>query len=199
MWNVSEHLVPFFGLVALIIGAQAFRHRLQYARLRGDAGRLRGALAISLQALRKLYEDNLVVLDGGRPPLVSGRNQISLLRQQLGRLISLDKSEIEAVLVASIAAEEVETAMAIAGRRVRGVAFTVPEGKFARGKLESTIMQACSKLESAERLLTPSGTRRDVGSTEDATIIEFATHALRNKRHQIATAPAQERAPTNAP
>ena len=117
MWNGSDHLAPFLGMAVLIIGAQAFRHHLQYARLRGDAARLRGALAISLQALRKLYEDNLVVLAGGRPPLISGRSRITLLRQQLARLVSLSAGEIEAVLGASIAAEEVETAMAIAGRK----------------------------------------------------------------------------------
>jgi len=191
--TVSDHLGQLCCMAVVIIGVQAFRHRVQCERLCGDARRLRGALTISLQALRKLYEDNLVVLAGGRPPLISGRNQIGLLRLLLGRLISLDESEIEAVLAASIAAEEAETAMAIAGKRVRGVAFTVPEGNFARGRLESALMQACSKIETAERLLTPSGMRRDARASEGAAVIEFATHALQSKRRRFAGAPAPAR------
>jgi hypothetical protein len=187
--TVSDHLGQLCCMALLIIGVQAFRHRVQYERLCGDARRLRGALTFSLRALRKLYEDNLVVLAGGRPPLISGRNQIALLRLHLGRLICLDVGEIEAVLAASIAAEEAETAMAIAGKRVRGVAFTVPEGSLARGRLESVLMQACSKMEAAERLMTPSEMRRDARAFEGASVVEFATHALRSKRRRLAEAP----------
>jgi hypothetical protein len=154
LWTVSEHFGPLCLMAAIIFGSQAFTRRIQHERLRAEAGRLRGALTVSLRSLRTLHKANLRVLAGGRPPLISGRQQMNLLRPQLGRLISLDQPEIEAVIAATIAVEAVETAMAIAGKTVGGVAFTVPDGE-AKGMLESALLQACSMLETAEVLMTP--------------------------------------------
>jgi hypothetical protein len=71
-------------------------------------------------------------------------------------LISLDQAEIEAVIGACIAVEAVETAMAIAGKAVGGVAFTVPDGEESRARLTSALRQACSLLDAADALMTPS-------------------------------------------
>jgi hypothetical protein len=157
-------------MAVLMVGSQAFARRVQDERLRGEARRLRSALIISLKAIRILYRGNLGVLVGGGSPLISGRNQLNLFRLHFGRLISLDQPEIEAVLAASIAAERVETAMAIAGKTVGGVAFTVPEGDESRGMLESALMQACSMLETAEGLMTPTGRWHDERTSEDEAV-----------------------------
>jgi hypothetical protein len=159
-----EHIGQLCFMAMVIFGSQGFTRRAQRERTRLEAQRLRGALTVSLQALRKLYEDNLRVLAGGRPPLMSGRHQMGLLRTQLGRLIALDQSEIEAVLAASIAAEGAEAIMAIGGKAVAGVAFTVPTGDEERGILQSSLMQACAMLEAAEILMTGTGKVDDAAS-----------------------------------
>jgi hypothetical protein len=165
--TISEHFGPIFFMAALMVGSQAFARRVQQERLRDEVRRLRSALTVSLKALRKLYEDNLGILAGGGLPLISGRNQINLFRIHFGRVISLDQCEIEAVLAASIAAERVETAMAIAGRPVGGVAFTVPEGGEARGMLKLALMLASSMLSAAEHVMTPTGGWRDERTSKD--------------------------------
>src|SRR5208283_2365372 len=116
----------------------------------------------------KLYEDNLTSLSGGERPLISGRNQINLLRTQLGRLTSLEPPEIEAVMAASIAAERAETEMAIAGRKVDGVAFWIPKKNEAQVIIESTLREVCSMLGAAEELLNPNGARRGESASEIA-------------------------------
>ncbi len=193
MWNAVDHFSPFYLMAVLIIGAHVFRHLIGYGRLRSDARRLRAALSTNLRALRILYEDNLGVIAAGGPRLISGRHQIGLLRLHLGRLISLDESEIEAVLTASIAMEQAETAMAIAGKAVAGVAFMVPEEDVARSKIESALLQVCSKLEAAEHLLTSSAMLREERVPADETVIESATHALRSTRWQLPATLAQAR------
>jgi hypothetical protein len=181
--TISEHFGPIFFMVAVMVGSQVFARRVQQKRLRDEVWRLRSALTVSIKALRRLYEGNLRVLAGGGPPLISGRNQIILFRIHFGRLISLDQCEIEAVLDASLAAERVETAMAIAGKIVGGVAFTVPEGDEARGMLESALMQACSMLATAEEVMTPMGRRRDERTTEEAALSENdKAHAIQSVR-----------------
>jgi hypothetical protein len=165
--TISEHLGPVFFMAVLMVGTQAFARRVQHARLHDEASRLRSALAISLQALRILYQGNLGVLIDRGSPLISGRNQINLFRLHFGRLISLNQSEIEAVIAASIAAERVETAMAIAGKSVGGVAFAVPDGDDLRGMVESALLQACALLETAEGLMTPSGKWHDERIPQD--------------------------------
>ena len=153
--GATERYGGFICMAAIIFGAQAVGRWAQRGRVRDEARRLRGAVALSLRALRNVYEHNLAVLAGGRPPLISGRNQIALLRVLLGRLLSLHQPEIEAVMAAAIAAEAAETAMGVAGTPLRGVAFKVPESINAIGPVGSALSQACSALEFAEGLVVP--------------------------------------------
>ncbi len=155
MWSLSEHLVQFSFMAAIIWGAQAFARRAHHGRASREARRLRIALGIGLSALRELYEADLASLSGGERPLISGRNQINLLRTQLGRLTSLEPPEVEAVMSASIAVERAETEMAIAGQKVGGVTYLVPQKKDAGGFVASALQEACSMLRSAEELLNP--------------------------------------------
>lgn len=156
MWSTTfEHFFQLCGMAAIILSARVFSLRAQGDRLRGEARRLRSALTISLAALRGHYEENSGVLSGGKLPLISGRNQINLLRTQLGRLTCLDPPEIEAVMAASVAAERAETEMARSGGRSGGVAFSIPETRELRTLLRSTLRDACSALQIAEKLLNP--------------------------------------------
>lgn len=165
--TVLEHLCPLFTMGVIVFGSQALARRFQNDRQRDESQRLRSALTISLTALRKLYESNLGVLAGQKPPLISGRTQIVLLRLHFGRLMSLDQPEIESLWAASIAVEELETAMAVAGKTVGGVAFTLPEAHEAREALKSALMQACSRLETAESLMAVAGKRSELQSSKD--------------------------------
>jgi len=180
-----DHFGQIGMMAVLLIGIHAFRQRAQAEKLRGDARRLRCALSMSLQALRKLYEANLVVLAGGRPPLIAGRNQINLLRTQYSRLTSLEEPQTEAVWRASIAAEAAETAMAVSGKALGTAGFIVPEEAEIRDMLESALRQACATLEAAETLLTPTEMPRDERTAEGAAVIPFATHPLRSKRRPL--------------
>lgn len=155
MWSLSEHFVQLSFMAAIIWGAQALARRAHHGRVSHEARRLRTALGIGLSALRELYEDNLVRLSGGERPLISGRNQITLLRTQLGRLTSLEPAEIEAVMAASIAVERAETEMAIAGEKVGGVAYSIPEKNEAKEIIESTLREVCARLGTAEDLMSP--------------------------------------------
>jgi hypothetical protein len=154
-WNLSEHLFQLFFMVTIVLGSQAISRRAQRERVHDEARRLRVALSINLKALRNLYQDNSDSLRGGRLPLISSRNHINLLRTQLARLTSLDSPEIEAVMTANIAAERAETGMAIAGKKVEGVAFTIPADAAARAILMTTLRETCSALAAAEDLLNP--------------------------------------------
>lgn len=160
LWTAFEHFSQLFFMAAIILGSHALSRRTHRERVQHDSRRLRSALTISLPALRKLYEDNLSILSGGERLLISGRNQINLLRTQLGRLTSLDPPEIEAVMAASIAAERAETAMAMVDKKVSGVAFIISGNLEAKKILESSLRDVCSMLESAEELLDPHGTLR---------------------------------------
>jgi hypothetical protein len=156
MWSTTfEHFFQLCGMAAIVLSARVFSHRAQGDRVRGEARRLRSALTIGVAALRRHYEENLRSFSGGKLPLISGRNQINLLRTQLGRLTFLDPPEIEAVMAASVAAEMVETEMARSGNRSGGVAFTIPEARELRTLLGSTLRDACSALQFAEKLLNP--------------------------------------------
>jgi len=142
-------------MAAILLGAQAFSRRANARRARAEAQRLRHALAVGLPALRKLYEDDLAAFSRSDLPVASGRNQIGLLRTLFGRLLSLDSPEIEAVMAASIAAERVETAMAIGGVKVGGAGFTIPKKHEAREALRAALREACQLLIAAEEILTP--------------------------------------------
>src|SRR5665213_2864064 len=137
LWTTFERFFQFFFMAAVILGSHALSRRTHRDRVHREARRLRSALTISLPALRILYEGNLSILAGGERLLISGRNQINLLRTQLGRLTSLDPPEIEAIMAASIAAERAETEMAIADRKVGGVAFTISGNSEAKTILKS--------------------------------------------------------------
>jgi hypothetical protein len=180
-WTAFEHFSQIFFMAAIILGSHALSRRTHRERVHHDARRLRSALTISLPALRKLYEDNLSILSGGERLLISGRNQINLLRTQLGRLTSLDPPEIEAVMAASIAAERAETAMGIADRKIGGVACIISGNHEAKKILESTLREVCSMLETAEELLNPHGTPRQekpsaVPPTREPDIDEVGAH-----------------------
>jgi hypothetical protein len=159
-------------MALIIFGSQAFGRRIQNDRQRDETRRLRSALTISLTALRKLYECNLGVLAGQGPPLISGRTQINLFRLHFGRLMSLDQPEIESLLTASISVEEAETAMALAGKTVGGVAFMLPEADEAKGTLKSALMRACSMLESAESLMTLAGKGSEHKSSKNQAAVQ---------------------------
>ena len=161
MWSLSDHLVQLSCMAMIVWGAQAFARRAHHRRVSREARRLRSALHIGLSALRKLYEDNLAEPSAGERPLISGRNQINLLRTQLGRLTSLEPLEVEAVMAACVAAEGVETEMAIAGRKVGGAAFWIPrKNEAARAVTESALRAVCAALRSAEELLNSNGMPR---------------------------------------
>jgi hypothetical protein len=161
MWSTTfEHLFQLCGMAAILWGSRAFSVRTQGERTRREGQRLRMALAISLQALHNHYENNLRISSGGKMSLSSGRNQINLLRTQLGRLTLLDTPEVEAVMAASVAAEVAETQMIRSGSRSGGSAFTIPEGPVARTLPRSTLRDACSALQAAEELLNSNYTVR---------------------------------------
>jgi len=159
MWSTAfEHFFQLCGMAAILWSFRAFSLRTQGDRIRGDGQRLRRALTISLRALRKHYEDNLGIFSGEKPPLSSGRNQINLLRTQLGRLTLLDPPEIEAVMAASVAAEVVETEMTKFRSRTAEVTLAIPERRELRTLLRSTLRDACSALQAAEELLNSNDT-----------------------------------------
>jgi len=96
------------------------------------------------------------VLSSGKPNLTSGRNQIALLRTQLGRITTcLHALEIEAVMTACVAMEKVETHMTVGGRKGEGALLCVPANVEAKAMLSAAIREACSMLVAAEELLQP--------------------------------------------
>jgi hypothetical protein len=158
MWSTTfEHFFQLCGMAAILWGSRAFSLRTQGDRTRAEGERLRRALTISIKALHKHYEDNLVSFCCEKLPLSSGRNQINLLRTQLGRLTLLDPPEIEAIMAASVAVEVAETEFARCGGRGRagGAAFAIPEKPELRTVLRSALRDACSTLRAAEELLNP--------------------------------------------
>jgi len=176
-WTVCGQVVQLSLMAAIILSSQASARRAQSRaqtdRVRDEARRLRSVLIISLPALRTHYEDNLGILSRGKLPLISGRNLINLLRTQLGRLTTLDPPEIQAVIAASIAAERAETAMAIAGKKIGDVAFTISDNNAARGMLSLKLRAACSMLGAAEEILRPPGVLPDCETDTD----EFSAYA----------------------
>lgn len=159
-----EHASQFVIFGSLIFGSQALARRAQTRRSRSEAERLRTMLRLGLRGLRDLYGENLRLLANKEGPLLSGRNQIALVRIQFGRLVSLeDAAEIEAVLSASLAVEAAEAAMAVTGKSTGGVAFTLSSDGDAE-LVKQPLMNACAMLDAAGALLAP--TRR---SGNDAT------------------------------
>jgi hypothetical protein len=157
MWTASDHLFQLVIMLVVILSAQAIARRAHRKRVLDEIRRLRVALAIVLAALRELYEDDLAILARGELAVISGRNRINLLRTQLTRLTSLETSEVEALMTACVAAECVETDMAIYGKKIGGVAYTIFSGKEARPTLESRLRESCAALLAAEELLRPPG------------------------------------------
>jgi hypothetical protein len=176
-WTVCGQIVQLSLMAAIILSSQASSRRAQSRaqtdRVRDEARRLRSALAVSLPALRTVYEDDLCILSGGKPPLISGRSLINLLRTQLGRLTTLDPAEIQAVMAASIAAERAETEMAIAGKKIGDVAISLSDDRAAREVLSLRLRAACSMLGAAEEILTPPGIVADRATDCD----EFVANA----------------------
>jgi hypothetical protein len=157
MWTdvaaVSDRFSQFAFMAVIIFGSHAIARRAQNRRVLEDARRIRAALGISLRALSELYEDNLRLLASGDGSLLSGRNQVQVLRILLGRVVSLQEGEIEAVLAANIALEAAETAMAVAGKPLGAVAFTLPADGSAVETVKQPLLYACVTLEAAQTLL----------------------------------------------
>ena len=160
-WTATDHFFQLVLMLTVVLSAQAFGRRANNRRLLREAQHLRVALAIAIAALRKLYEANLTIVASAGNSLLSGRNQITLLRSQLGRLISLDMHEVEAVMRACCAAERVETEMAGSSKKAGGVHHPVaPDNDAERQILESTLRETCALLLDAEQLLAFSGSAK---------------------------------------
>lgn len=156
MWTASDHIFQLGIMLTVILGAQALARRATRKRLRAEARRVRIALAVGLEALRKVHEDNLGLLTADGQPLLSGRNQIHLLRAQLGRLAILEDVEVEAVMTACVAAERAETEIAVTSRKTGAVGITLlPDNPAARQRLAPMLQETCSSLLAAEQLLRP--------------------------------------------
>lgn len=157
MWTdvaaVCDRFSQLAFMAVIIFGSHAIARRAQDRRVREEARRIRAALGVSLQALWELYQDNLRLLSSGSRQLLSGRNQVQVLRIQLGRLVTLQEGEIEAVLAANIALEAAETAMAVAGKPLGGVAFTVSADGSADEAVKQPLLHVCAILEAAQALL----------------------------------------------
>lgn len=157
MWTdlaaVCDRFSQLAFMAVIIFGSHAIARRTQDRRVREEARRIRGALGVSLQALGELYRDNLRLLASGSRQLLSGRNQVQVLRIQLGRVVALLEGEIEAVLAANIALEAAETAMAIAGKPLGGVAFILPDDSGAAEAVKQPLLHVCAMLEAAQALL----------------------------------------------
>jgi hypothetical protein len=158
MWenatSVVEGFCQFAPLAAIILGSQAVARHAQDRKARREAVRIRAMLRLSLRALLDLYEDNRRLLAGEDRRLASGRQQIQLLRIHIGRLAVLeDETQIAAVLAASFAMESAETAMAVAGKPVSGVAFLLPAEDAAAEAAMPLLQQACAALQTAEAML----------------------------------------------
>jgi len=162
-WTVLGHFGAVCLMGLIVLSSQTLTRRMQRGRMRTEARRLRDCLLISFQALRVLHEENLVVLGGGRPPLMSARHQIHLLRTQLGRLHTLEQSEVEAVMSACVALERLESILALAGKSVTGVSFTLPKSEEDRRVLHLALRQTCALLETAEGRLRETQGGADAG------------------------------------
>jgi hypothetical protein len=171
--SVGERFSQLIFMAAMILGNQAMARRTQNRRVRGEVRRIRYLLHVGIRALRDLYDANLRLLASGDGLLLSGRSQITLLRIHFSRLVSLSEAEIEAVLAAAIAMEVAETAMAVAGKPMGGVAVTLPREGGAAESVKLSLLRALAALETAEALLVPAGS--SVGQiTEEATLFRVA-------------------------
>jgi hypothetical protein len=155
-WTVLERFGPICLMALVLLVSRGLTQRGQWRRAITEAQHLRCILSVSLRNLRNLYSENLELLSRGEIRLISGRNQIGLVRPQLGRLISLEHTEIEAVLSACIAAEAAESAMSVGGRPINGAAFRTPEAVKSRQAVQTALRQACIAMEAAEGLLAKS-------------------------------------------
>ena len=150
-----EHFGPLCIMAALVFTSQAANRRAQAVRQRREAQGLRRALYIGVKALNELYSKNADILEKGGLPLISGRQQLALLRVHLGRINVLEEPEIDLLILAAIAAESAETSMAMAGKAIGAAAFTAPAQIEERQLLRSALDSACSALSVAESELCP--------------------------------------------
>lgn len=182
MWtdfvSLCERLSQFLFLAAIIFSSQAMARRAQDRRVRRELRRVRVVLRAGLRALHELYSDNLGTMASGETLLLSGRNQIALLRIHFGRLVSLeDEAQIEAVLAANIAMEAAEAAMAVAGKPMGAVGFTLPEADGAAEAVKLALLRASAALATAEALLAPSERRAAPARAEPAAMVGLRTVA----------------------
>ena len=185
----------FIFVATMVFGGQAFARRIHDLRTRADARRIRAMLRLSFAALRELYADNLRKLENAESPLLSGRNQMVLLRMQLPRLTLLEREgEVEAVLAANIAMEAAETAMTVAGKPLGGVAFTMPEDGTGTAAIGPLLEQACDALETALAILTPHVAAPERGRFGFSTVTlsgrrDSTEHEAKGSGAGVATAP----------
>jgi hypothetical protein len=140
----------------LILGSQALNRRAQRIRWRNEVRSLRAGLKVGLHSLHGLYGENLLAIARSKRTLVSGRNQLNLLRTQLGRLPSLKELEVETVMLACIAAERAESMLEAAGKALAPADVVIHRRDEKRAMAESAFQAACAALEAAEALLAAS-------------------------------------------
>lgn len=150
-----DHFGPV--CLVLILGSQALNRRAHRIRWRNEVRSVRTGLRVNLHSLRMLYTENLQSVVHSRRTLVSGRQQINLLKTQLGRLASLPENEVESVMLACIAAEKAESMLAVAGKLMSAVSVVVHRRNEKLALVESALQAACSMLEAAEKLLSSNG------------------------------------------
>ncbi|HVN64655.1 MAG TPA: hypothetical protein VMT58_08445 [Candidatus Binataceae bacterium] len=159
MLGVSwEHFGPVCLL--LILGSQALNRRAQRIRWRNEVRSLRASLKVGLHSLRDLYGENLHAVAHSKRSLMSGRQQLNLLRTQLGRLPSLKEREAETVMLACIAAERAESVLEAARKSLAPADVVIQRRDEKRAMAESAYQAACAALESAETLLAATDSTR---------------------------------------
>jgi ParB-like chromosome segregation protein Spo0J len=150
-----DHFGPV--CLVLILGSQALNRRAHRIRWRNEMRSVRTGLRVNLHSLRMLYAENLQSVVHSRRTLASGRQQINLLKTQLGRLASLPENEVESVMLACIAAEKAESMLAVAGKALSPTSVVIHRRNEKLALVESALQDACSLLEAAEKLLGSNG------------------------------------------
>lgn len=182
-----EHFGPV--CLVLILGSQALTRRAQRKRWRNEARGLRTSLSVNLQALHAHYSTNLSALAERESALPPARQQINLLRTQLGRLASLQQSEVRAVMTACVALEDAEAALAAARKGQAGTIRANARQNEKRAMAASVLQETCAVLQTADDLLRadektvkPGGCVDDIVDSRAAAAVERREQpALREK------------------
>jgi hypothetical protein len=193
MLGVSwEHFGPVCLL--LILGSQALNRRAQRIRWRNEVRSLRAGLKVGLHSLRDLYGENLHAVARSKRTLVSGRQQLNLLRTQLGRLPSLKELEAETVMLACVAAERAESMLEAARKSLAPADVVIHRRDEKRAMAESAFQAACAALEAAETLLAATdstGIKGAAAADQGRPVIEPGGGARSAVVDSTSTAPEQ--------